>query len=124
MRNAITAWGTSIDSHIRTSMTDTPSLISPTPITNTKALPPLILGVMASGSGSNFEAVAKSIESGNLNAKIAVLIHNKPDIQAIERAQKRGIPTVFLDHRGYPTREDLDRAIVATLQAHQVECAG
>ena len=43
---------------------------------------------MASGSGSNFEAVAKSIESGNLNAKIAVLIHNKPDIQAIERAQK------------------------------------
>ncbi|MCY7367042.1 MAG: hypothetical protein LH474_02695 [Chamaesiphon sp.] len=45
-------------------MTDTPSLISPTPITTTKNLPPLILGVMASGSGSNFEAVAKSIKSG------------------------------------------------------------
>jgi phosphoribosylglycinamide formyltransferase 1 len=102
-------------------MTDTPSLISPTPTTST-TLPPLILGVMASGSGSNFEAVAKSIECGNLNAKIAVLIHNKSDIQAIDRAQQRGIPTVFLDHRNYPTREDLDRAIVATLQAHQVEC--
>jgi phosphoribosylglycinamide formyltransferase 1 len=84
--------------------------------------PPLILGVMASGSGSNFEAVARSIESGQLNAKIAVLIHNKPGIKAIDRAQQRGIPTIFLDRRNYPTREELDRAIVATLQAHQVEC--
>jgi phosphoribosylglycinamide formyltransferase 1 len=69
---------------------------------------PLILGVMASGSGSNFEAVARSIESGNLNAKIAVLIHNKPGIKAIERARQRGIPTILLDHRAYPTREELD----------------
>jgi phosphoribosylglycinamide formyltransferase 1 len=103
-------------------MTDTPSLISPTPKPSSKAIPPLILGVMASGSGSNFEAVARSIECGSLNAKIAVLIHNKPDIQAIDRAQQRGIPTVFLDHRNYLTREDLDRAIVATFQAHRVEC--
>ncbi len=103
-------------------MTDTPSLISPTPTTSIKDRPPLILGVMASGSGSNFAAVARSIECGNLNAKIAVLIHNKPDIQAIDRAQQRGIPTVFLDHRNYPTREELDRAIVATFQAHQVDC--
>ena len=103
-------------------MSDTPSLISPIPTISTKDRPPLILGVMASGSGSNFEAVARSIESGNLNAKIAVLIHNKSDIQAIDRAQQRGIPTVLLDHRNYPTREELDRAIVATFQAYQVEC--
>jgi phosphoribosylglycinamide formyltransferase 1 len=77
---------------------------------------------MASGSGSNFAAIARSIESGNLNAKIAVLIHNKSDIQAIDRARQRGIPTVLLDHRDYPTREELDRAIVATLQTYQVEC--
>jgi phosphoribosylglycinamide formyltransferase 1 len=103
-------------------MTDTPSLISPQPITSPKEVTPLILGIMASGSGSNFEAVARSIESGNLNAKIAVLIHNKPEIKAIDRAKERGIPTVLLDHRNYPTREELDRAIVATLQSHQVEC--
>jgi phosphoribosylglycinamide formyltransferase 1 len=101
---------------------DTPSLVSPLPTTAMAALPPLILGVMASGSGSNFEAVARSIEQGQLNAQIAVLIHNKPGIKAIDRAQQRGIPTVFLDRRDYPTREDLDRAIVSTLQAHQVEC--
>ncbi len=103
-------------------MTDTPSLISPTPTLSNKDRPPLILGVMASGSGSNFEAVARSIECGSLNAKIAVLIHNKAGIKAIDRAQQRGIPTVFLDHRNYPTREELDRSIVATFQAHQVEC--
>jgi phosphoribosylglycinamide formyltransferase 1 len=103
-------------------MIETLSLISPTPKQGDKNRPPLILGVMASGSGSNFEAVARSIESGNLNAKIAVLIHNKPGIKAIDRAQSRGIPTVLLDHRDYATREDLDREIVATFQAHQVEC--
>jgi phosphoribosylglycinamide formyltransferase 1 len=107
---------------MQTSMTDTPSLISPPPLTMMASHHPLILGVMASGSGSNFEAVARSIESGNLNAKIAVLIHNKPGIKAIERARQRGIPTILLDHREYPTREELDRAIVSTLQAHQVEC--
>jgi phosphoribosylglycinamide formyltransferase 1 len=111
-----------LDFHTFTAMTDTPSLISPIPNQIIRDRPPLILGVMASGSGSNFEAVANSIDSGNLNAKIAVLVHNKPDIKAIERARKRGIPTVFLDHRNYPTREELDRAIVATFQAHQVEC--
>jgi phosphoribosylglycinamide formyltransferase 1 len=101
---------------------DTPSLVSPPPTTAMAALPPLILGMMASGSGSNFEAVAQSIEQDRLNAQIAVLIHNKPGIKAIDRAQQRGIPTVFLDHRDYPTREALDRAIVATFQAHRVQC--
>jgi phosphoribosylglycinamide formyltransferase 1 len=103
-------------------MTDTSSLVSPIPTAVTVDRPPLILGVMASGSGSNFEAVARAIDSGHLNAKIAVLIHNKPDIKAIDRAQQRGIPTILLDHRDYPTREGLDRAIVSALQAHQVEC--
>ena len=103
-------------------MTDTPSLISPTPMIVPDDRFPAILGMMASGSGSNFEAVARSIDSGNLNAKIAVLIHNKPEIKAIERAHQRGIPTVFLDHRNYPTREELDRAIVTTFRAYQVEC--
>ncbi|WP_309733606.1 phosphoribosylglycinamide formyltransferase [Chamaesiphon sp. OTE_75_metabat_556] len=101
---------------------DTPSLVSPLPTTEIATRPPLILGVMASGSGSNFEAVARSIESGQLNAKIAVLIHNKPGIKAIDRAQQRGIPTVFLDHRDYPSREALDLAIVTIFQAHQVQC--
>ncbi len=104
-------------------MTDTSSLISPLPMmASPNCQAPLILGVMASGSGSNFEAIAQSINRGDLAAKIAVLIHNKSGIKAIDLAQSRGIPTVLLDHRDYTIREDLDRAIVKTLQAHQVEC--
>ncbi len=103
-------------------MTDTPSLISPAPIDAPHHNPPLVLGIMASGSGSNFEAVARAIEDSRLHAKIAVLIHNKTEIKAIERAQSRGIPTVLLDHRKYSSREELDAAIVDTFRAHQVEC--
>jgi phosphoribosylglycinamide formyltransferase 1 len=103
-------------------MTDLSSLISPTPVDIDRNSPPLVLGIMASGSGSNFEAVAGAIDRGSLNAKIAVLIHNKPEIKALDRAQQRGIPTVFLDHREYPTRAELDRAIVVTFGAYQVEC--
>ncbi len=81
-----------------------------------------MLGIMASGSGSNFVAVARAIDRGNLNAKIAVLVHNKSDIAAIDRAREREIPTVLLDHREYRTRAALDRAIVSTFEAYQVEC--
>jgi phosphoribosylglycinamide formyltransferase 1 len=102
-------------------MPDTSSLISP-PLISNDQYQPLVLGIMASGSGSNFEAIARAIDQGNLIAKIAVLIHNKSGIKAIDLAQARGIPTVLLDHRDYETREELDRAIVSTLQAYQVEC--
>ncbi len=103
-------------------MTDSASLISPFPTPTLAANPPLILGIMASGSGSNFEAVAQAIDRNRLNAKIAVLIHNKPGIKAIDRAQSRGIPTVLLEHQAYTSREELDLAIVQTFQAYRVEC--
>jgi phosphoribosylglycinamide formyltransferase 1 len=101
-------------------MSDTPSLISPTPIAT--EYPPLTLGIMASGSGSNFEAVAAAIADGSLNARIAVLIYSKPGIQAIDKAAARGIPAILLDAKLYPDRAELDREIVKTMQAHQVNC--
>jgi phosphoribosylglycinamide formyltransferase 1 len=103
-------------------MTDRSSLISPTFIPALNNHPPLILGIMASGSGSNFEAIALAIEDGRLNAQLAVLIYNKPGIKAIDRAQSRGIPAIFLDRHEYLTRAELDREIVKIFQAHQVEC--
>jgi phosphoribosylglycinamide formyltransferase 1 len=82
---------------------------------------PLRLGIMASGSGSNFGAIAQAIQAGQLSAEIAVLIYNNPGIQAIERAATYQVPTVFHDHRGL-ARTELDSQIVQTLQAHQVNC--
>lgn len=79
---------------------------------------PLQLGVMASGSGTNFEAVAKAIADGELNAEIQVLIYNNPNAEVKRRAEKYGIPTVLIDHREYQQRENLDHKIVAVLKAY------
>ncbi|WP_204105004.1 MULTISPECIES: phosphoribosylglycinamide formyltransferase [Spirulina sp. CCY15215] len=81
----------------------------------------LNLGVLASGSGSNFEAIAQSIAAGKLNARIQVIIYNKPKAKAAERAKNLGIPAVLLDHRHYKSREALDFAIVKTLQEYQAD---
>ena len=82
---------------------------------------PLQLGVMASGSGTNFAAVAKAIADGKLNAEIKVLIYNNPCAKVKERAEEYHIPTVLLDHRAYQSREDLDREIVAVFKAYGVD---
>lgn len=80
----------------------------------------LKLGIMASGSGSNFEAVAEAIASEQLNAQIQVLIYNNPGIKAVLRAEKWGVPTVLHNHRDYK-RDALDAEIVKTLQQYQVD---
>ena len=80
-----------------------------------------ILGILASGSGSNFEAIAQAIQSGSLSAHIRVLICNNPEAKALQRAERLGIPAVVLDHRQIKPREALDQAIVETLKAHGVE---
>ena len=90
-----------------------PSLLSPGE--------PLRLGILASGNGSNFEAVAKAIASGKLNAKIQLLIYNNPEAKVAVRATNWDVPTVLLNHRNFQSREDLDREIVHTMQQYQVE---
>ena len=94
-----------------------PNLSSP----NLKINKPIQLGVMASGSGTNFEAVAQAIADGKLNAKLKVLIYNNPQAKVRSRAAKWNIPAVLLNHRQYKQREDLDREIVATLQQYGVD---
>ncbi len=81
---------------------------------------PVKLGILASGNGSNFEAIAQAIQNGQLNAKIQVLIYNNPDAYAAVRAENWHVPAVLLNHRNR-TREDLDAKIVEMLQLHNVE---
>ncbi|WP_017314393.1 phosphoribosylglycinamide formyltransferase [Mastigocladopsis repens] len=100
----------------------TPSLVSPNISADTLGIQsPLKLGILASGNGSNFEAVAQAIQDGQLSAQIQVLIYNNPDAYAAVRAQKWGVPTVLLNHRDYKSREELDGQIVQTLRQYDVE---
>lgn len=100
----------------------TPSFISPALIAaEHPTAPPVRLGVLASGSGSNFEAIAQAITDGQLHARIEVMVYNNPGVKAVERAERWGIPAVLVNHREFSQREDCDRKIVEVLQEHQVE---
>lgn len=100
----------------------TPCLISPhlTP-EEINLEQPVKLGIMASGSGTNFEAIAQAIAQKRLNAQIPVLIYNNPEAKVKARAEGWGVPAVLLNHRQYKSREKLDEAIVQVLQQKQVD---
>lgn len=82
---------------------------------------PLRLGLMASGSGSNVEAIAQAIHTQQLNAQIQVVVYNQFEAKVSERADRLGIPKVWLNHREFSSREALDQAIVEVMQTHQVD---
>ena len=99
-----------------------PFLIAPPlPAPELVSSAPLVLGVLASGSGSNCEAILQAIAADRLQAKVAVLIYNKPLAKVVERADRWGIPKVLLNHRDFPQREALDEAIVSVLQNYGVQ---
>ncbi|MDJ0535853.1 MAG: phosphoribosylglycinamide formyltransferase [Xenococcaceae cyanobacterium MO_207.B15] len=97
------------------------ALVSPSLNSYITLDPPLQLGVMASGSGTNFEALAKAIAENKLNAQVKVLIYNNPNAKVRSRAEKWQIPAILIDHRQYKQREALDKKIVGTLQEYGVE---
>src|SRR5580700_7552563 len=79
------------------------------------------LGILLSGRGTNFEAVAKNVASGNIpNARIAVVISNKADAGGIETARRLGLTALVIRSQG-KQREQHDREIVAALEEHQVD---
>jgi phosphoribosylglycinamide formyltransferase-1 len=78
------------------------------------------LGILLSGRGSNFEAIADNIASSKLSATIAVVISNKADAPGIESARRRGLNAVVIPSKGR-IREEHDREVVAALRAHGVE---
>ena len=83
--------------------------------------PPLRLGLMASGDGSNFEAVVQACRQGPLKAEVALLVVNKPDCGARGRAERLGVPVQVLDHRGFASREALDRALIDLFRTAAVD---
>jgi phosphoribosylglycinamide formyltransferase 1 len=78
------------------------------------------LGILLSGRGSNFVAIADSIDSGRLpGARIAVVISNRADAPGIETARQRGLKALVIPSKG-KEREAHDREVVAALREHNV----
>ena len=78
------------------------------------------LGVLISGRGTNLQALIDAITEERLDATIAVVISNRADAAGLDRARRAGIETLVVDHRGWPSREDYDRALVRELQTRDV----
>lgn len=79
------------------------------------------VGVLASGRGSNLQALIDACAEPDHPARIAVVVSNRPRAQALDRAREAGIPAVVLLKRDHPEREDYDRALVERLAAYDIQ---
>lgn len=80
----------------------------------------LRVGVLASGRGSNFQALVEATESGRIPALVAVLISDRGTAPALDIARAHGVEAIFLDPKQYPTREAHEKAIIAALEERRV----
>ena len=78
------------------------------------------LGILLSGRGSNFEAIARNVSSGNIDAEISVVISNRPAARGLEIAQQLGLNAVCLPSKGID-RETYDATVAAALKDHAVD---
>ena len=82
---------------------------------------PLVLGVLASGRGSNLQAILDAIAAGRCPARVAAVVSDRKDAPALDRARQAGIRAVHLDPRAYPDRAAFDSAIATILDSDGVE---
>jgi len=92
---------------------------------STRRTDALRVAVLASGRGSNLQAVIDAIEAGTVRAKIVAVISNKKDAPALERARRQNLSCLFVDPKPYAgrpdSREAYDRELLDELRRHDVE---
>lgn len=79
------------------------------------------LGVLISGRGTNLQAILDAVREGRLEARIGVVISNRADAGGLERARRAAVPTAFIDHKAFPSREAFDQRVVEELEKHEVD---
>ncbi|CUH96320.1 hypothetical protein P22_2410 [Propionispora sp. 2/2-37] len=80
-----------------------------------------VLGVLASGRGSNMQAIVDAIDAGRLNAKIGVVISDNPNANVLKRLADSDVPVTCIERKNFAAKEEWEAAIAAELNAHQVE---
>ncbi len=78
------------------------------------------IAVLVSGSGTNLQAIIDAVGAGYIPAKIALVLSDKKEAFALERARKASIETLVLDKKDFKTREDLDKEIIRNLKKRDV----
>jgi phosphoribosylglycinamide formyltransferase-1 len=77
------------------------------------------LGILLSGRGSNFLAIAESVRQGRIPARIAVVISNRPEAAGIQHARRLGLEALVIPSRGL-ARDEHEAKVIAALQSHEV----
>lgn len=80
----------------------------------------LSLAILASGRGSNFEAISDAIVSGQLNAELKIVVSDKEHAPVLAKAKKRGIPAVFINPADYGSKPEYEQALVNELNRRGV----
>jgi len=80
-----------------------------------------VIGVLASGRGSNLQAIIDAVEAGSIKATIAVVISDKKGAYALTRAKKHGIASEFIDPKTFRRRGDFDLEMHKALKRHKVD---
>jgi phosphoribosylglycinamide formyltransferase-1 len=79
------------------------------------------VGVLASGNGTNLQAILDACQSGRIPARVAVVISNEPGAFALERARKRGVDAVIVNHRDFEGRERFEERLIQELDSRGVD---
>ena len=82
---------------------------------------PRRIAILISGRGSNMQAFIDACESGQLPARICLVVSNNPQAAGLQKASSMGIETACINHREYPSREAFDQALVDCLDSHQAD---
>lgn len=79
------------------------------------------IGILVSGRGTNLQAIIDAIHEGELNADIALVLSNKKDAPALERAQKQGIETAYFDPKQFTSKKEYDLTLAGELKKRRVD---
>ncbi|MBY0122239.1 phosphoribosylglycinamide formyltransferase [Bacillus sp. S/N-304-OC-R1] len=79
------------------------------------------IAVFASGSGTNFQAIADAAKKGNLHANIKLVVCDKPDAFCVERAERENIPCFTFSPKEFAGKEEYEKEILQKLREHHVE---
>ena len=79
------------------------------------------IAIFASGSGTNFEALAQACADGRLNADVVLMVCDKPGAKVIERAERFGVESFVFSPKSYPSKADFEQEIVQMLRDRQVD---
>jgi phosphoribosylglycinamide formyltransferase-1 len=86
-----------------------------------EARPRVVVGILASGRGSNLQAILDAVTAGSCPARIAIVVSDRRDAPALDRARQAGVEAVHVDPSLHPDRGVFDRAVLGVLEKHGVE---